>query len=83
MKHVTIRNLPPQVAEALENEKRRRGHSLNRTVIELLRQVLGLGSGRKRSNGLARLGGTWGADELKQFEAATAVTEQIDEDLWR
>ncbi len=83
MKHVTIRNLPPQVAEELEKEKRRRGQSLNQTVIELLRQVLGLGGGRKRSNGLARLGGTWGADELEEFEALTAVTEQIDQELWR
>ncbi len=83
MKHVTIRNLPPQVAEGLEKEKRRRGQSLNQTVIELLRQVLGLGAGRKRSNGLARLGGTWAADELEEFEAATAVTEQIDQELWR
>ena len=33
MKHVTIRNLPPQVAEGLEKEKRQRGQSLNQTVI--------------------------------------------------
>ena len=83
MKNVTIRNLPPQVAEGLAREKRQRGQSLNQTVIDLLRQVLGLGADRKRSNGLARLGGTWDADELKAFEAATAVTEQIDEELWR
>ena len=83
MKHVTIRNLPPQIAEGLEREKRQRGQSLNQTVIELLRQVLGLGVGRKHSNGLARLGGTWGTEELDEFKAATALTEQIDQELWR
>lgn len=83
MKHVTIRNMPPQVAEELEREKRRRGQSLNQTVIDLLRQVLGLGPGRRRSNGLARFGGTWSAHELKEFEAATAMTRQIDQELWQ
>ena len=73
MKHVTIRNLPPQVAEGLEKEKRQRGQSLNQTVIDLLRQVLGLGAGRKRSNGLAGLEGTWDADELEEFEAANLL----------
>ena len=83
MRHVTVRNLPDPIAKALEKEKRRRGQSLNQTVIELLRQVLGLRPDRKPSNGLARLGGSWSAEELKRFEAATALTEQIDEELWR
>lgn len=83
MKHVTIRNLPQQVAEGLEKEKRQRGQSLNQTVIDLLRQVLGLGPGHNRSNGLAQLAGTWDTDELEAFKAATAVTEQIDQELWR
>ena len=55
MKHLTVRNLPPEVAEALKREKRRRGESLNQTVIELLSQ--GLGVGEPRSNGLARVAG--------------------------
>ncbi len=38
--------------------------------------------GRKRSNGLARLSGTWTKAELAQFEAATGVTGEIDEELW-
>ena len=49
MKTITIRNVPPEVARALEREKQRRGASLNRTVIELLSQ--GLGVGVIRSNG--------------------------------
>ncbi len=41
------------------------------------------GAGRKRSNGLARLAGTWTEEEHRQFEAAIAVTAQIDAELWR
>ena len=81
MRALTIRNLPPAVAEALEREKRRRGASLNQTVIELLSQ--GLGVGATRSNGLGRLAGRWSEQEFLEFERAVAPFEQVDEELWR
>lgn len=40
--HLTVRNLPGELAAALEKEKRRRRTSLNQTVIDLLRQSLGV-----------------------------------------
>jgi plasmid stability protein len=81
IKTLTIRNLPPSLAEALEREKRRRGKSLNQTVIDLLGQ--GLGAGGVRSNGLWRLAGGWSEDEFHDFERATAQFEAVDEELWR
>lgn len=83
MRHLTIRHVPPELANALEAEKRRRGTSLNRTVIELLAQAVGLRTVRERSNGLRRLAGTWTQEEFDEFERAVEVTEQIDEELWR
>jgi hypothetical protein len=83
MRHLTIRNVPPKLADALEQEKRRRGDSLNRTVLDLLAQGLGQGPTGRRSNGLAILGGTWSEEEYERFEAAMAATERIDEELWR
>jgi len=82
MTHLTIRNVPAEVAEALDQERLRLQASLNQTVIELLRRALGVSGGRV-SNGLASLAGTWTEEEFEQFEAAVAVTEKIDEDLWR
>ncbi len=81
MRTLTIRNVPPEVAEALEREKRRRGESLNQTVIELLGQ--GLGVGGTRSNGLAALAGGWDEEEFRRFESAVAPFEEIDAGLWR
>jgi hypothetical protein len=81
LKALTIRNLPPGIADALEREKRRRGKSLNQTVIDLLGQ--GLGAGGARSNGLGRLAGTWSEEEFRDFERATAQFEAIDEELWQ
>jgi len=83
MKHLTIRQVPPELARALEAEKRRRGRSLNRTVLDLLEQALGLEPRGPRTNGLGELAGTWSKADLEQFERAVALTEQVDEELWR
>lgn len=73
--------MPPSLAQALEREKRRKGKSLNQTVIDLLGQ--GLGAQGVRSNGLGRLAGSWSEDEFRDFERATAQFETVDEELWR
>ncbi len=83
MRHLTIRNVSPELAAALHDEKEQRGASLNRTVLDLLERALGVGMRRNRSNGLADLAGAWNDAEHARFEEAIAVTEQIDEELWR
>jgi len=83
MKYVTIRNLPPQVADALQREKQHRHQSLNQTAIELLAQALGVTRQPKQGNGLAALAGGWTDPQWESFEASVAVTRQVDEELWR
>lgn len=80
MKHLTIRNVPEELHEALEREKHRRETSLNQTVIDLLSHQLGVDT--TRSNGLADLAGGWSDEELRRFEEATAAFERVDEELW-
>ena len=83
MEQLTIRHIPPDLAQALERESQRLRESLEETVIELLRQALRVHISGGKSNGLARLAGTWTEEEYEQFERAVAVTEQLDEELWR
>ena len=83
MKTMTIRNVSPDLAEALEEEKSRRGLSLNRTVLALMQEALGVSEEAERSNGLRRLAGTWTADEFREFEEAVRPFREIDEELWR
>jgi|WetSurMetagenome_2_1015567.scaffolds.fasta_scaffold46417_3 hypothetical protein len=83
MRYLTVRGVPMDVAKALRSETRRRAKSLNQTVIELLRQSLGLGWDAPAGNGLEKFGGTWTHEDLDQFERATAVFERIDEEEWR
>jgi hypothetical protein len=83
MRHLTIRNVPAEIADALDEERLRSHASLNQTVIELLGRALGVGKYGETRNGLAKLAGTWTEEEHERFEAAIALTEQIDEELWR
>ena len=83
VKHLSIRNLSPELSEALEKEKHRRRQSLNQTVLDLLHQSLGLNSPGTRSNGLRKLAGNWNEDEFREFHQAIASTQEIDEELWR
>ena len=82
MKTITVRNVSPDIA-ALEAERRLRGLSLNRTVLSLMHEALGLSNPRRRSNGLRRLAGTWTEADFRQFEEAVAPFQAIDEDVWR
>ena len=81
MKNLTVRNLPRQVAEALNRERRRSDRSLNQTVIDVLSRGLGLGDGGRR-NGLAKLAGTWTDDDLQRFNESVAAFEAVDPDMW-
>ena len=83
MKTLTIRGVSKRLARELEREKRRRKTSLNQTVLDVLSAGLGVGLAEDRRNGLARLAGTWSAEDLAEFDAAIAPTEQIDDELWR
>ena len=81
MKALTIRNVDARLARALEREMRKRGTSLNQTVLDLLRDSLGVGVLAASSNGLEKLAGTWTQKDLEEFEANTAIFEQIDPEL--
>lgn len=83
MGYITVRNVSGELEKALRNETRRRGKSLNQTVIDLLKQALGIGLETPNTNGLETLAGTWTQEEFECFERATAVFEQIDEEEWR
>lgn len=82
MKALTIRNVDPRLASALEREVKRRGTSLNQTVLDLLRATLGVGDEPCR-NGLEKLAGSWSEQQYETFSEATEPFGEIDDELWR
>lgn len=83
MRHLTVRNLPEALARQLDVERRRRGTSLNQTVIDLLAQATGVTRQAVPDNGLGRLAGTWSDADLAEFDQATAAFETVDPEMWR
>jgi len=83
MKALTIRNVDPRLARALEREQSRRKTSLNQLVLELLRQALGVDAQARRSNGLVKLAGSWTAKELAEFDRNTEIFGRIDPEEWK
>ena len=82
MKTLTIRNVPERLAQAIDQERKRRDTSLNSTVLDLLGESLGIGAAGPRTNGLSELAGTWTAEELQEFAAAVAPFDAVDDDMW-
>ena len=82
MKQLSIRNVNPQLAAALEAERRARDLSLNETVLDLLRRALGLVD-VPYDNGLEALSGSWSDDDHSEFTTAIATFDEIDKNLWR
>jgi hypothetical protein len=80
---LTVRNVPDALARQLDQERVRRGVSLNQTVIDLLSQATGVSRQAAFDNGLGRLAGTWSAADLRQFEKATRAFEAVDEEMWK
>ena len=80
--HLTIRNVPADLARALHAEARRRRTSLNSTAKDILSRALGVHPETGYDNGLSRLAGTWNEEQLQEFERATACFEAVDDEVW-
>ena len=85
MRVITLRNIPPDVAELIEASSERSGLSLNKTVIRLLQESLGVTGAvapPRRHDDLDELAGTWTEKEALEFDRSLAGQRQIDRELW-
>jgi len=82
---LTIRSIDSNLRAALDREAARRGQSLNKTVLALLVERLGLAdyNARVEYNDLDELAGTWSKSESTRFDEAVRAQRQVDAKLWR
>jgi hypothetical protein len=85
MKAITLRNIPPAVERAIRSKARQKRISVNKAVIELLQERVGLLERRQKTihDDLDALAGSWTAAEAKAFDKALGLSRRVDEDLWR
>jgi len=86
MNAITIRNLPPDVARVIRQKAKIEGTSLNRTVINLLRERVD--PPKRRTKGtryrdLSALAGSWTRAEAAEFNKHLAAQRKIDPELWK
>lgn len=82
---LTIRSIGAALRAALEREAERRGQSLNKTVLALLSERLGIAdeTAGVRYDDLDELAGTWTKAEASRFEETLEAQRQVDPKLWR
>ncbi len=86
MKAITLRNLPPEVAKAIQKRAKEQRTSVNKAVIGLLEESVGArptATKQVRYHDLDHLAGTWSKEEAEAFEKLIAEQRTIDPELWK
>jgi hypothetical protein len=85
MKAITLRNIPPDVARAVERRASREGQSLNKAVLELVAEGAGLKSrARKvRHTDLDSLFGVWSRKQADSFDRHLRELRTVDPEVWK
>ncbi len=84
MKTLSLRGIDDEMAEVLKKEAERAKASVNATVLNIIRESIGL-KNKKRNRvyrDLDDLAGTWSGKDEKEFRENTCCFDRIDEDLW-
>ena len=85
MSPITLRNLPPAVARAVKERAEVDGISLNKAVIRLLEEALGLSRAKrpKVNHDFDDLIGVWTEEEAREMMKILAEERKIDPEMWR
>ena len=82
MKSITVHNIDTRTIEKIEAISKQSGKSLNKVIKELLNKSLGINESKKqmKENEFGEFFGSWTTEEYADFEKATSVFDQIDEE---
>jgi hypothetical protein len=85
MNAITLRKLPPKVAEAVRKRAAERRTSLNRAVIGLLEEspTVAPSAEPAEHHDLDVLCGAWSRAEFLMFERALEEQRRLDPDVWK
>jgi len=76
---ITLRNVDPDLSAQLRVLSQLRGQSLNATVLELLREAVGIDARTERLRRYA----TWNQEDLREFNEALNAQRVVDEGHWK
>jgi hypothetical protein len=82
---VTLRNLPPELLQAIRRRAREQKTSLTKAAVGLLEEGAGTAqasSGRNLYHDLDGFAGRWSRDEAAVFEAGLKSQRKVDDEVW-
>ncbi|MFN8093174.1 MAG: hypothetical protein U0599_13330 [Vicinamibacteria bacterium] len=83
MNAITVRNLPPAVAKAVEEKARRDKLSLNKAIVRLLEEATGEASRRTLHHDLDHLAGSWSEEDERRLLEGQKEHRRIDPEMWK
>ena len=85
MTQLTVRGIDNNLHKELKSQAKQRGLSVNRYVVELLREATGQIESPNQPttyHDLDHLAGTWSQEEAETFAQSLLEQRQVDEALW-
>lgn len=85
MTQLTVRGIDESLHKEIKSQARQRGLSVNRYVVELLREATGQIESTHQPiiyHDLDHLAGTWSQEEAETFAQSLDEQRQVDEALW-
>ena len=82
---LSVRGLDEEVLKALKARSQDEESSVNAVVVKLLREGVGVASGKRKTaihHDLDELAGTWSEADAAAFAQATQAFAEIDPALW-
>lgn len=83
---ITLRNLPPKLVRKIQERAREEGTSLNKAVIHMLEEGVGLTRRKEPKrvyDDLRELAGKWSEQEAAEFDRALRESRSIDDEMWK
>ncbi len=84
MKTLSLRGIEDELADALKKKAQQTGTSINKTVLKLIRESIGLEKKKltRVYHDLDQLAGTWTKKDEREFKKKTEFFHKIDEEIW-
>jgi hypothetical protein len=86
VKTITVRGLDDGLAKSLKQAAEREGKSLNRFILDALRERLGVKKEKKFTvvyHDMDHLFGLWSEEHFREIQGKIDSERKIDEELWR
>ena len=86
MKAITIRGIDNDISEKLKETAKEEGKSVNKLLLDLIKQNIGEGEKKKYPKlykDLDHLFGAWSEDEFMKMQNIIEMQRNIDQELWQ